>query len=95
MFKELTGGTSKFATSTRDMAKELGIDVTGKKKRDLEKEIQAELEKRKEKDKPGKEGEKEPAKPAEKADHNTGVLQSILSEVTGIGKKLPVTALGY
>jgi len=95
MFKELTGGTSKFATSTRDMAKELGIDVTGKKKRDLEKEIQTELEKRKQQDKPGKEGEKEPAKPDEKKDPNTGVLQSILSEVTGIGKKLPVTALGY
>jgi len=95
MFKELTGETSNFNKSTRDMAKELGIDVTGKKKRDLENEIQAELEKRKEKDKPGKEGEKEPAKQPEKQDPNTGVLQSILTEVTGIGKKLPVTALGY
>jgi hypothetical protein len=95
MFKELTGETSKLNKSTRDMAKELGIDVTGKKKRDLENEIQAELKKRKEKDKPGKEGEKEPAKPKEKQDPNTGVLQSILTEVTGIGKKLPVTALGY
>jgi hypothetical protein len=95
MFKELTGETSKFNKSNRDMAKELGIDVTGKKKRDLENEIQAELEKRKEKDKPGKEGEREPAKPAEKQDPNTGVLQSILTQVTGIGQKLPVTALGY
>jgi hypothetical protein len=95
MFKEVTGETSKLNKSTRDMAKELGIDVTGKKKRDLENEIQAELEKRKEKDKPGKEGEKEPAKPEKKQDPNTGVLQSILTEVTGIGKKLPVTALGY
>jgi hypothetical protein len=95
MFKELTGETSKLNKSTRDMAKELGIDVTGKKKRDLENEIQAELEKRKEKDKPGKEGEKEPAKPEKKQDSNTGVLQSILSQVTGISNKLPVTALGY
>lgn len=95
MFKELSGKDSKFATSAIDMAKQLGIDTSGKKKRDLEKEIEAELNKRKEKDKPGKEGEKEPAKPAEKADPNTGVLKSILTEVTGIGRKLPVTALGY
>ena len=95
MFKELTGETSKLNKSNRDMAKELGIDVTGKKKRDLENEIQAELKKRKEQDKPGKEGEKEPAKPEEKQDPNTGVLQSILTQVTGIGQKLPVTALGY
>lgn len=81
--------------SPADMAKELGIETGGKKRSELLSDIEAELKKRKEKDKPGKEGEKEPAKPAEKADPNTGVLQSILTEVTGIGRKLPVTALGY
>jgi len=85
----------KARTSVADMAKELGIETGGKKRSELEKEIQNELEKRKQQDKPGKEGEKEPAKPDEKKDPNTGVLQSILTEVTGIGKKLPVTALGY
>jgi hypothetical protein len=78
-----------------DMAKELGLETSGKKRSELNEAIRAELEKRKQKDKPGKEGEKEPAKPDEKKDPNTGVLQSILTEVTGIGKKLPVTALGY
>jgi hypothetical protein len=78
-----------------DMAKELGLETSGKKRSELIEAIRAELEKRKEKDKPGKEGEKEPAKPEKKQDPNTGVLQSILTEVTGIGKKLPVTALGY
>jgi len=81
--------------SAQDMAKELGIETSGKKRSELIEAINEELKKRKEKDKPGKEGEKEPAKPAEKADPNTGVLESILNEVTGIGKKLPVTALGY
>jgi hypothetical protein len=78
-----------------DIAKELGLETSGKKRSELNEAIKEELEKRKEKDKPGKEGEKEPEKPAEKQDPNTGVLQSILSQVTGIGNKLPVTALGY
>jgi len=78
-----------------DMAKELGLETSGKKRWKLFEEIKEELEKRKEQDKPGKEGEREPAKPAEKQDPNTGVLQSILTQVTGIGQKLPVTALGY
>jgi len=78
-----------------DMAKELGLETSGKKRWKLFDEIKEELEKRKEKDKPGKEGEREPAKQAEKQDPNTGVLQSILTQVTGIGQKLPVTALGY
>jgi hypothetical protein len=78
-----------------DMAKELGLETSGKKRWKLIDEIKEELEKRKEKDKPGKEGEKEPAKPEKNQDPNTGVLESILTEVTGIGKKLPVTALGY
>ena len=81
--------------SPQDMAKELGIETYGKKRSELVKDINEELKKRREQDKPGKEGEKEPAKPAEKKDPNTGVLQSILTEVKGIGTKLPVTALGY
>lgn len=78
-----------------DIAKELGIETGGKKRSELIDAIEQELEKRKEKDKPGKEGEREPAKPADGKDSKTGVLESILTEVKGIGKKLPVSALGY
>jgi len=76
-----------------DMAKELGLETSGKKRSELNEAIKEELEKRKEQDKPGKEGEKQPAQ-EQKKDPSTGVLQSILTEVKGIGNKLPITALG-
>lgn len=97
LFREVTGKEDRAARqSTRDMAKELGIDVTGKSNKELRDMIKADLEKKKkEKDDPTKKGEKE----AQKADKQQDTLQNIVQKIhdlcAKIEPKLPQTALGF
>ena len=108
LYNDINDTNSKIGKNSRDLAKELGIDTFRKTKRELDKEIKDELEKRKrEKDiernkkemKPGGEGEKDKPipdgeKPKDPPDYS-GLIQNILSVVQKIEPKLPQTALGY
>lgn len=108
LYNDLENTNSKIGKNSRDLAKELGIDTFRKTKRELDKEIKDELEKRKrEKDiernkkemKPGGEGEKDKPmpdreKPKDPPDYSS-LIQNILSVVQKIEPKLPQTALGY
>lgn len=100
LFRDVTGKEDRAARqSTRDMAKELGIDVTGKSNKELRDMIKADLEKKKkEKDDPTKKGEKEEKK-ADKQQQQADALKDIVQKIhdlcAKIEPKLPQTALGY
>jgi hypothetical protein len=100
LFREVTGKEDRAARqSTRDMAKELGLDVTGKSNKELRDMIKADLEKKKqEKDDPTKKGEKE-AQKADKQTQQADALKDIVQKIhdlcAKIEPKLPQTALGY
>ena len=97
LFREVTGKEDRAARqSVSDMAKELGIDRTGKSSKELRDQIRQELEQRKQqKDDPTKKGEKE----VQKADKQQDTLQNIVQKIhdlcAKIEPKLPQTALGY
>ena len=82
-----------------DIAKELGIDISGKKRDELQREIKNELEKRKsdEVEKAKKEAPATPkeAKQEQQQERLGGVVGEILGVCKEIAKKLPQQALGY
>lgn len=99
-FREVTGKEDRaFRQSTRDMAKELGLDVTGKSSKELREMIKADLEKKKkEKDDPTKKGEKEAQKDdkqRQQSDALRDIVQRIHDICAKIEPKLPQTVLGY
>lgn len=101
-FREATGKDDKGARqSTRDMAKELGLDVTGKTNKELLDMIKADLEKKKQEQDPTKKGEKEkkddPQEKKQEQQQNTlnASVREVLNVCIDISKKLPQTALGY
>lgn len=98
-FQDFTGDKSKFGKSVQQMAKELGVDTTGKTSKQLREDVKAELEKRKaeeekkaKKDEPQKQKE---AKQEQQQEKLGGVVGEILGVCREIAGKLPQTALGY
>jgi hypothetical protein len=94
---EAFGGKGPFAKSVRDMAKEAGVDTFGKSNKDLKKELQDRIGKRKEELPDGQRGKANKdadgeVKPAGKTLHD--VVEAIRVLVEKIEPKLPTTALG-
>lgn len=88
--------------SAQDMAKELGIDTSGKTGKQLRDAIREELEKKQQEKDPTKQREQEQNKQKEEqgrqdAANNAlqGICSQILSTCQNIANKLPQTALGY
>ena len=98
-FQDFTGDKSKFGKSVQQMAKELGVDTTGKTSKQLREDVKAELEKRKneEVEKAKKEAPATPkeAKQEQQQEKLGGVVGEILGVCREIAGKLPQTALGY
>jgi hypothetical protein len=95
--REEFGGDKKGRLSTRDMAKSAGIDTTGKSNKELKKEMQDRIGKRKEELPDGQRGKADKdadgkVKPAGKTLHD--VVEAIRVLVEKIEPKLPTTALG-
>ena len=95
--REAFGGDGAFGQSIRDMAKEQGIDTTRKTNKELKKELQDRIGKRKEELPEGKRGKDEKEvkgndKPAGKTLQD--VVEAIRVLVEKIEPKLPTSALG-
>jgi hypothetical protein len=94
---EAFGGDKKFGKSVRDMAKEQGIETFGKSNKDLKKELQDRIGKRKEELPDGQRGKQDKdadgkVKPAGKTLQD--VVEAIRVLVEKIEPKLPTSALG-
>jgi methyl-accepting chemotaxis protein len=97
--REAFGGDRKFGKSVRDMAKEQGIDTSRKSNRDLKKELQDRIEKRKDEMPEGKRGrdDRDPGGKGGGEDPATAlqtVVEAIRVIVAKIEPKLPTAALG-
>jgi hypothetical protein len=96
--REEFGGGKKTAKSIRDMAKEAGIDITRKSNKELKKEMQDRIDKRKDELPEGKRGkdEKDPGgnKAGDPMSEIQQAVQAIQKLVEKIEPKLPTAALG-
>jgi phage host-nuclease inhibitor protein Gam len=95
---EAFGGDKKGRLSTRDMAKSAGIDTTGKSNKELKKEMQDRIDKRKDELPEGKRGKDEKEAGGNKAGDPMSeiqkAVQAIQKLVEKIEPKLPTAALG-
>jgi len=96
--REEFGGGKKTAKSIRDMAKEAGIDITRKSNKELKKELEDRIGKRKDELPEGKRGkdEKDPGgnKAGDPMSEIQKAVQAIQKLVEKIEPKLPTAALG-
>lgn len=95
---EAFGGDKKGRLSTRDMAKSAGIDTTGKSNKELKKEMQDRIDKRKDELPEGKRGKDEKEAGGNKAGDPMSEIQKAVQAihhlVALIEPKLPTHALG-